>query len=346
MATRGAALLAWDHWHIEPSSICTLRCPRCPRSEVPESLLNRQLTLEFFQQQIGAEIIHQIQKITFCGNDGDPIYCREFLEICQWIKHINPKIMLVVITNGSHKPMTWWHDLGQILNENDEINWSIDGWDQSSNEQYRVNSQWSSIMEGYLAFKRSNRQTYCTWATIAFRFNQNMLDRIKTRAQEIGFDLWQLTKSTKFGSHYPDVYGERDALQPTDPRLISQGHRFQRELCPLTDRIRPSDKMKIIFLDRSNDLKGHSGICLIGNKGVFLNSQGEFYPCCWTANRFGHNKMWHDLAKSKFNLYHHTFQEIISNEFWSTEFLRFDSLECQTKCTADKLKDREHVTEW
>jgi hypothetical protein len=48
---------------------------------VPESLLNRQLNLRFFQEQIGADVIRQIKKITFCGNDGDPIYCREFLDI-------------------------------------------------------------------------------------------------------------------------------------------------------------------------------------------------------------------------------------------------------------------------
>ena len=45
--------LSLIHWHIEPSSICTLKCPRCPRAEVPEGLLNRQLSLKFFQNQIG-----------------------------------------------------------------------------------------------------------------------------------------------------------------------------------------------------------------------------------------------------------------------------------------------------
>ena len=101
-------MLAWDHWHIEPSSICTLKCPRCPRAEVPESLLNRQLTLHFFQNQVGSDTIKQIKKITFCGNDGDPIYCKDFLEICTLIKQVNPEIHLVLITNGSHKPTDWW----------------------------------------------------------------------------------------------------------------------------------------------------------------------------------------------------------------------------------------------
>ena len=55
--------LAWDHWHIEVSSICTLRCPRCPRSEVPMGLLNKSLSLDFFKKQIGSDIVKQIKKI-------------------------------------------------------------------------------------------------------------------------------------------------------------------------------------------------------------------------------------------------------------------------------------------
>lgn len=38
--------LVWDHWHIEASSKCALRCPRCPRAELSGSLLSQQLSLE------------------------------------------------------------------------------------------------------------------------------------------------------------------------------------------------------------------------------------------------------------------------------------------------------------
>ena len=343
-------MIVWDHWHIEPSSICALQCPRCPRAEVPETLLNRQLDLAFFQTQIGADIIAQIRKITFCGNDGDPIYCREFVEICSWLKTVNPRICLVIITNGSHKPVSWWHRLGETLDHQDEINWSIDGWDQVSNEQYRVNSDWSSIMQGIKSFAESNAgQTYRTWAAIAFRFNQDHLDHMKRSAQMLGMDLFQLTKSTKFGSHYPEAYGKTDPLCPDRPDLVSSSHRFQRVLAALTDRTRPSDPFKEIFWQRAQDLDKHkqySGICLIGNKGVFLNSQGEFYPCCWTANRYTHNQQWHDLARTRFNLWHRSFEQILKDDFWSTQLLEFDSLECRTKCTPDRLSDREHTTEW
>ena len=349
METRITVALAWDHWHIEPSSICTLKCPRCPRAEVPESLLNKSLTLDFFQNQIGENIIKKIRKITFCGNDGDPIYCKQFLEICEWIKSINPVIHLVIITNGSYKKAEWWSKLGSILNEYDEIHWSLDGWDQDSNTKYRVNCDWNSIVEGILSFTRSNASTYRVWASIAFRFNENNLQQQQELAKLWQFDLYQLTKSTKFGSKYPTAYGEDDLLEPVDQNLVSSSHRFERITKQLSNKLRPGQDLKELFCTRAAHLAKHtthSGICLIGNKGVFLSSQGEFYPCCWTANRYEHNQSWHNLATSKFNLYNHTFEEILSDSFWESDFLKFDSYECRTKCTPGRLSDIEHTTEW
>lgn len=335
-------MIRWDHWHIEASSICALRCPRCPRAEVPDSLLNKQLTLDFFKNQIGVDVARQIKKITFCGNDGDPIYCKELVEIIIWFKTLNPTIQIVIITNGSYKPVHWWEYLGKALNKHDEIHWSLDGWNEESNEQYRIWSDWASITRGIEAFKKINNSTYLVWAAIAFRFNEHNIDTMQSMAKQLGFDSFQLTKSTKFGSKYPAAYSDNDLLEPTNPTLVASAHRFERVVTPLSSKIRPGAELKIEFLKRATELGNYSGICLIGNKGVFLNSRGEFYPCCWTANRYPHNDSW----QGKFNLNTNTFEEIINDPFWSNEFLKFDSLECQTKCTPTRLIDATHTSEW
>lgn len=335
-------MLKWDHWHIEASSICALRCARCPRAEVPDTVLNRSLTLDFFQTQIGSRVIEQIRKITFCGNDGDPIYCKQFLEICAWIKQVNPSCSLVIITNGSYKPEPWWIQLGNILNHHDEIHWSLDGWDQASNNLYRNNSDWDSIAKGMAAFFSVNSSCYRVWAAIGFRFNQHKIDHMQAMAQQLDFDCFQLTKSTKFGSKYPSAYGLADSLEPTDSNLVASGSRYQRITTQLTEKTRPGSALKMLFLQRAKELNQYSGICLIGNKGVFVNSQGEFYPCCWTANRYDHNQKWH----GRFNLYQQTFDQIINDSFWQSEFLKFDSLECKTKCARKNLNDVDHISEW
>jgi len=349
VATGDPTVLKWDHWHIEVSSICALRCPRCPRVEVPESLLNRQLDLEFFQQQIGVSGVQGMNKVTFCGNDGDPIYCRDLVSILAWMKHANPNLAVTLVTNGSYRSKQWWQDLAKVLDHRDEIHWSIDGWDQPSNEQYRVRSDWSSIMQGIQVFAAANQETYKIWAAIAFRFNEKHLGKQQLMAHDLGFDLYQLTKSTKFGSKYPAQYGQQDLLEPSETQLVSSGHRFERQAIALTSRSRPGQGLKEIFWQRAQDLDKqtqYAGICLIGNKGIFLDSQGHIYPCCWTANRYPHNKVWHDLAHTRFNLRDRQLTEIQQDDFWSTDFLKFDSLECTTKCTRDRLYDVEHTTEW
>lgn len=341
-------MLKWDHWHIEVSSKCALKCPRCPRVEIPESLLNTQLTQKFFEDQIGPDVLRQIKKITFCGNDGDPIYCSEFLDIVRYIKQCHPAINLVLITNGSHKHPGWWSELGALFDKNDEIQWSIDGVDQATNSQYRVNSDWDSIIGGIRAFKDSNTASFSTWALIGFKFNEHLISDAIRLAKSFQFDRVQITKSTKFGSVYPSSYPANDPLEPSKA-LMPQGHRYEREYVSISTRAAPSDQVKIEFASRARLLANdgrYSGICLIGNKGVFLNSHGEFYPCCWVANRFTHNAKWLERAKQSFNLTHRTFVEIINDPFWTNEFLQFDSYECATKCPASKLNDTTHTVDW
>lgn len=335
------------HWHIEVSSICTLKCPRCPRAELPETLLNKQLTLKFFKEQIGKETIKQIKKITFCGDDGDPIYARQFIDICDWIKQVNPTINLVIVTNGSYKRRAWWIKLASVLNSYDEMQWSLDGWNQESNEKYRVNCDWESIMLGIETFTTLNKKTYTTIATIVFAFNQHHLHEIQDIVEDYNIDHWQLTLSTKFGSNYPGAYGDYDPLKPRKAWL-PKGHRFERKHWRNTNRYTPSDMQHIKFLDKKEEVlenNEYPALCYVGTKGIYLKANGELYPCCWTANRYEHNKDIIEVAQTRFNLNYRTLDQIMADEWWSTDFKKFDNLECQTKCTKANFTDQ-NVTEW
>jgi len=63
-------MLATWHFHIEISSKCTLRCPRCARQEVPDTLINTELDLAFFKRNFTKQFVQDhVEKITFCGED-------------------------------------------------------------------------------------------------------------------------------------------------------------------------------------------------------------------------------------------------------------------------------------
>lgn len=335
--------LALWHWHIEVSSKCTLRCPRCARSEVPETLTNTELNLDFFKKNFTPEFVSRhVEKITFCGDDGDPIYAHDLVPIIRYLKSFKD-IAIVIVTNGSYKKQDWWTDLAKILTEVDHVHFSLDGYDQASNEQYRINSDWDSIMLGVNTL-RNNSRCYMTWDAIGFKFNENHIDRMMNMAKNLGFDQFQLTRSTKFGSKY-DHYGTNDVLEPTRKDLISSTHRFERRIWNLSNRTL-RERYTETNLQLFNDVKvigDIKPICHIGNKGLFINSKGEFYPCCWVANRYSHNTHWSELGK-KYNLNLITLTDVVSDKFWNKNFVE-NSYECSTKCSA-KYVDKNYATEW
>tara|TARA_Y100000310_G_C20610628_1_gene777790 strand:+ start:323 stop:1378 length:1056 start_codon:yes stop_codon:yes gene_type:complete len=341
------------HWHIEISSKCTLECPRCPRSLVPESLVQTELDLNFFKKTFTPELLQQeVMKITFCGDDGDSIYAKDFLNVINYIKHHNKNIQIIIVTNGSYKTSTWWNKLASTLNHNDHVHFSIDGFDQKSNEKYRINSNWKSMMIG-LDIMCNNSETFVTWDSIAFKFNENKLNLMKKLAKNIGCDYWQLTLSSQFGSKYSHYNTNGyDEFEPEDKSLIAGNHRFDRQIYNLTNRQYTHNYIqhnKNLYTDIKNKYNEapHVPLCLIGNKGLYINSKGKFFPCCWVAQRFDHQESY--WTSSEFDLRNNTLNEVLNSDKW-TEL--FDSLltnnsffECGLKCTS-KVVDSNYATSW
>jgi MoaA/NifB/PqqE/SkfB family radical SAM enzyme len=334
-------MLATWHWHIEISSKCTLRCPRCARQEVPGGLINTELDLEFFKQNFTPEFIRSnVEKITFCGDDGDPIYAHDLVEVIRYIKSVKD-VELVIVTNGSYKSIPWWESLGSVLTVNDSVHFSVDGYNQESNVQYRVNSDWQSIMDGIWALRATTR-AQLIWAAIAFRFNEDHIDQMVDQARKLGMDRFQLTKSTKFGSVYPS-YGADDALEPSQ-RFVSSTHRFERDYIELTGRTSTVNPTNILLFDQLHEQNGIKPLCAVGNKGLYIDARGRLYPCCWVANRYSHNTEWQGIAE-RFNLRKRSLQEVLADDFWTTEFQTFRWQECQTKCNS-RVVNQEYATQW
>ena len=309
--------LATWHFHIEISSKCTLRCPRCARQEIPNSLINTELDLEFFQRNFTPEFITaNIEKITFCGDDGDPIYAHDLVSVIRYIKSIKP-VEIVIITNGSHKKAEWWQDLGSVLTAQDTVHFSIDGWNNESNNLYRINSDYNSIIEGVVNL-RSVSPCRIVWAAIAFKFNEEHISKMVSQAASWGFDAFQLTKSTKFGSVYP-AYGVDDPLQPSK-KFVSGSHRFERDVIILSNHTLNTEiKEKNIQLYKSvQEINGVKPLCEIGNKGLYIDARGRLFPCCWVANRYSHNTEWQQLAE-QFNLHQRTLSNVLTDDFWNTK---------------------------
>ena len=335
--------LATWHFHIEISSKCTLRCPRCARAEVPDSLINTELDLEFFRSNFTPEFVQaNVEKITFCGDDGDPIYAHDLIPTIRYIKSIKP-VEIVIVTNGSHKKAEWWAELGSVLTAQDTVHFSVDGYDNASNNLYRVNSDFKSIIQG-IEQLRAVSACRLVWAAIAFKFNEDHIEYMKSLAEKLGMDVFQLTKSTKFGSFYPS-YPKDDPLEPSK-KFVSSSHRFERESFNIGQRrfnvVVPETNIRLF--KSVKETNGVRPLCEIGNKGLYIDARGRLFPCCWVANRYSHNSEWQTTA-DQFNLHNRTLVDALGDSFWTEEFQTFKWQECQTKCKAEKV-DEKYASEW
>lgn len=356
------------HWHLEPSSVCTLKCPRCPRTEHPDTpWMNKNLKLKDVQSFLTPEMLRtKVQRVTMCGDVGDPIYCPDYIKICSYIKEINPNIHIVTITNGSHKKPEWWAELSTVLNDRDSINFSVDGYNNETNNLYRINSNFDTIINGIKAFRENNKDTFLSWALIVFKFNQDHLDTIKSIAKGLQMDTLQITKSTKFGSKYGDAYGgESDELEP-DAKWVSSSHRYERTTVDLSNRIQNKDEYlkknteKYIEIKKRYKNDPIVPLCEVGNRGIYVNAEGTVFPCSWTSFPYSslayEDKVinWEDSFfanyKNEMNIHNHTFSDIINSKHWKMCSSGWTDknkswVECSQKCN-NSIVDENYAIGW
>ena len=229
-----------------------------------------------------------------------------------------------------------------MLTEVDTVHFSVDGYDNASNNLYRINSDFVSIVQGIEALRATSR-CRLVWAAIAFKFNELHINSMQNLARQLDMDAFQLTKSTKFGSIYP-TYGIDDPLEPS-VKYVSSSHRFEREITRLSSRgLRPVSDTNIKLYKSVKEVNGVKPLCEIGNKGLYIDARGRLFPCCWVANRYSHNQAWQLLAE-RFNLSRRLLQDVLADNFWQTEFRTYEWQECQTKCSSTKV-DEKYATEW
>lgn len=361
--------LNWQyyHWHLEPSAVCALRCPRCPRTEHPDTpWLNKNMTLDFVRGFLTPTMLTtNVRRITMCGDVGDPIYCREFIDICKYIKDTNPLTHIFIVTNGSNRHPKWWQSLATVLDSRDTINFSIDGYDDASNNLYRVNSDFESILTGIRTVRQHNANVFLNWAMIVFRFNQDHITDIMNLAQGLGMDGLQITKSTKFGSKYGGYGGVSDELEPRS-EFISASHRYERQTINLSGRLINNQE----YLDHNQhkylEIKSQYQdapivpMCEIGNRGIYVNAEGVVFPCSWVSfpyDKLSHNGKtihWTDSFfaqyRDRMNLNHRSLDEIVNDPLWrkcSQGWHNPDKtwVECSQKCSSHVV-DENYAVGW
>ena len=196
-------------FHLEPTNRCVLACSACERTVFMDRFgrknwQNKDLDLESFIKFMDTDVTGL--EWSLCGNTGDPIYYNRLPELIQWIKRQQGRVALT--TNGSHRNRTWWNDVLQHLDENDTVEFSVDGLPETS-PTYRTNSHWPSIDSAMKLACKSPAQI--VWKMVPFAFNEHEIDAVHAMAESRGM-TFKLDPSNRFG--------DNDPLRPQEQTII------------------------------------------------------------------------------------------------------------------------------
>jgi len=262
--------------HVEPTSRCTLGCPRCARTMMLEkfgkkSLQATDLNIDDFNNFLDIPV----ELINFCGTFGDPIYHRNFKKLIEVSKKKTNKIKIT--TNGSHRTKNWWQAILSTLGSNDNIVFSIDGTPENFSK-YRINGNWDSILVGINECVKSSVNV--TWKYIPFSYNQNDIEYTKNLAIDLGVDEFQV--------EYSNRWENDDWLKPTDQKLIGQ-----------------RDSIQYVFKNQNKQNLEIDPLCK-NQKEHYISASGYYMPCCYVADfRFYYKSEWwknkniHDIKTTK-----------------------------------------------
>ena len=351
------------HWHLELSSKCALKCPRCPRTERPGQYKVTEMDLTLIQKILPPERLSKVQKILLSGGQGDAIYCNDFIKIIKYFKETNPDLSICLTTNGSYKKKDWWKETARILQRNDTVIFSVDGWDQKSNEQYRVGSHFQSIMNGLKTLRQFNQAVYIVWSTIIFKFNQSKLNNIQNLAESVGVDAFNMVQSRLFGSINPDYIDSQLGYDPLEPDkdFIEAGTTNRGCFIDFTKRSSSNTIKPTILqlMEKYKDTYQKSYIiplCRFGERGLYVDAEGILYPCSWISHPFtvqaskkrDKSITWEKSLfveyKDSFNLNRHSLETIVQNPLWkklqcSWQDSKTAFVECEKHCyRSDSIK--------
>ena len=286
-------------FHIEPTNICTLKCPGCARTRFidqwPAHWKNHNLDIDELLRFLDVDLTGK--RIVLCGNYGDPIYHNDLIDFVKKLKARG--VSVLITTNGSYKTQQWWEELVDNLNRSDTINFSVDGTPNNFTK-YRINADWNSIRVGMEVV--ANAQCDSSWKYIPFAFNQQDINDVEKLSQSIGIKTFRVELSDRFDE-------QTHKLIP-DPSLIGS-------------RYTPQVEWKSDISDLKVNPKCASG------KEHFITAEGYYSPCCFLADHRFYYKTPFGKNKNQYNIRQHTLTEILEQPK-TIEF--YQTLETQPGC--------------
>jgi molybdenum cofactor biosynthesis enzyme MoaA len=338
--------------HFELSSFCNARCPNCPRNvhggyTIP-GLKQVSITLDKFKKIITPDLLNQLEMFNFCGNYGDPMFCKDLPEILEYISVYNPKCYVEIHTNGGYHDISWWKKLAEKTKKLHKHNviFSIDGL-EDTNHIYRRDVDWKTLIDNATAFIENGGTA--VWEFLIFNHNENQIDQAKFMSKELKFSKFVTKRAFGFQQH--------DSCSST-MKVIDKNGKFEYHIYEPSDKNNKNkfinsikndkstyDLPKFVYesiakhhiydFDKIYKMKFHDTdnktTCIscysYNTNEIYIDSEGIVYPCCWLGHAsqtsifdFGNlqfiNWIKQNVDILKINALNYSLEEILNSNYF------------------------------
>jgi MoaA/NifB/PqqE/SkfB family radical SAM enzyme len=299
-----------NHINAELSNFCNSACPMCPRYDSDLKLIkeisnNSHTSLDEIKYKIGIKLISQLKIFRSCGNLGDGAMNPECLEIYEFLKSKNKKVILSLNTNGGARDTAFWYEMGQLgIN----VIFSIDGL-EDTNHLYRRNVKWSKLWGNVESFILGGG--IATWDFLIFKHNEHQLQEAENLAKKIGFKKFQKKYTTRWNDFDSDgKWMERTTIKVDDYNLEISSHQKQN--------IHPGAVPKT---NSTNNLFHKSVSCKSfsnSNVEIYIHANGYVSPCCWLGDLTIHESKNIIKNYNEVSIKHRTLQEILEGNYFQS----------------------------
>ncbi len=254
--------------HIELTTQCNARCPKCMRNfhgaDVNFGYPNTQLSLPQIQQILPKDFLSQITQVRFNGNVGDFSLARDALDIVQYFLDNSPA-KIYVETNGSTRTPDWWV---QLNHSRVDVFFALDGL-EDVHHLYRQDTDWHKIVANARALIAAGGNAY--WKMIPFLHNRHQIDQCRRLARDWGFRDFCLWGQ---GRDRGPVFNRDGSFshwlgEPEGPTEIIQNR--------LNSHYRSIEKSIRIMPDANNKIHCKH----LKDAEIYLAADGSVYPCCF-----------------------------------------------------------------
>jgi MoaA/NifB/PqqE/SkfB family radical SAM enzyme len=268
--------------HLEPTQKCQARCPMCDRNEnggkTNKYLTNADLSLEDIKKIMPIPFVKQLKNLYMCGNHGDPILADECLEILQWLRKINPKIHLSIVTNGGARDKKFWIEMAKVVNK---VTFSVDGL-ADTNHLYRQGVSWKNVEANMKTYSKAGGKA--EWHFLIFAYNEHQVVAAQWHAAQLRFKFvikksgrYLSTNTLKLRPEHQavDRHGNETQLLafPKDPKYQNKS---KGDYDTVTDKFGSMDNYLEVAEIQPKCIK---------KEEIYISAEGLVLPCCWTAGQ-------------------------------------------------------------